>query len=324
MATHSQGTFGKLIIEPSDTPAATGHTYVFDSSSIRIEFLYEDIALRRRIIGKRRGIRGTLSRNAARGREGMRMVRGRIVTYLTPDVVDLLADDVWGMSESPSGTFSLNETVPYFGIMIDRETGIFQYDDCKVDYISIAARTPQPGDRGEPELVTLTMGIICAAAEATAGSWPSSEPGFIPTASDAPYTIFDTDTGVTLFGEVRATEEIRLTWRNFLAAKAVNSLNVHSLRPTDRQIAFYAKIPWNSTTQDIHTTAVAGAAGSVVFTNSALSTQFNFANLMQEIRSPTIRGKNQIFYEIFAEAACSGDPSDPTNLELQVINDNTA
>jgi hypothetical protein len=329
MATHSQGAFGRMLFE------AGGGTPTFNANSKRVEFLYEDISLRRRIIGKRRGIRGRLSRASERGREGLRQVRGRIAMYLTPNIVErLLVDDtddttniqMLGMTQTSGDVHDLTEpfVLPSFAIMIDREQGVFVYQDCKLDWLSISARAPQQGERGEPELVLLTLGII-GTTESTADPWPGTAEA-LPTASliDAPYTIFDSDTGVTLFGEVRPVEELRLTWRHFLEAKAVNSLEVHSLRPRDREIQIYAKIPWNSTTADIHTTALAGAVGTIKFTNSTVSTLFTFANLQQEIKSPNVRGKTQTFYEIFAEAGSLGDPATAANREIQITNDNTA
>lgn len=313
---HSQGAFGKMLIEPGAGP----HT--FDASSLAIEFISETMSEHGRT-GGLRGIRGTLRREGSRIRNLTSFIYGTITMYLSPNDVDRLADVVWGMTEDPSNTFTMSDSLPYFGMLIDTDYTVstnqtpFEFVDCMISEMRLMGKAPQFGEQGEPEMVLMQMGIIGSTVTENT-SWPSPAPSLPTAAIDAPYIFSDTESGITILGSVRNVQKFLLSinWKTY--AKYVNSLTAHSHRPTDRDIRLAFQLPWNSNNQDLYDQAIPGATGSIVFTNGDYGSTFTFGQMHFPNNTPIIRGKQEV--PLTLEGFVTGDGS---TADLVIVNDIT-
>jgi len=308
-----------MLIEPGES----AHT--FDASSIYVEFLSETMSEHGRM-GGLNGIRGTLRKEAARLRRLTEFTYGTVTMYLSPNDIDrVLAETVWGMTESPSDTFTLDDSLPYFGMLIDTDSTVdttlnpMEFTNCKISEWRIAGRAPQFGEGGEPEMIILQMSIMAEGMTPNVG-WPGSPPSLPSGAMDAPYIFSDTETGtgMTLSGSVRDIQKFLLSVNMNTYAKYVNSLTAHSHRATTRDITLAVQLPLNTDTDDLYDLASAGAAGSLLFTNGAYSSKFNFGRVHFPNNSPVIKGKQEVPLELRGFVTGTGATAD-----LAIVNDNT-
>lgn len=308
--THSEGVFGKMLFEPAAAP----HT--FDANSEIYEFLSENLAKQGRIVGGNE-VSGSRSHRSERTRAGASYFRGSVIKNISAGELLTLLPKMLGAAASGT-TFALDEDVPYFGILIDRDYGVFQYTDCKIDKWILRGRAPELGEDGEPDLLTLQLDII-ASDESTATTWPVSPPSLGTTAAFSPYVFQDTcSTGITLSAATREAMEFVIVGDNKIKALYTNCLTPHSLVPRDRVILARFRVPWNSTNADLYGQAVAGATASVTLTNGAVSTVFTFGRLQVPAQSPFIRGKDTVDLVLDGQATMVS-----TTRELVVTNDST-
>ena len=308
-STHSTGAFAKLLFEPGASP----HT--FDASSELYEFLAENLGKEGRIVGGNE-VSGSRSHRSERTRKAASYFRGSIVKNISPAELVTLLPKMLGAAASGT-TFALDEDVPYFGVMIDRDYGVFKYTDCKIDRWILKGRAPELGEDGEPDLLTLQLDII-ASDEDPAASWPGSPPSLGTSAAYAPYVFQDSCSGITLNGSTRDAMEFVIVGDNKIKALYTNCLTPHSLVPRDRIIMARFRVPWNSTNADLYEQSAAGAAASVVLTNSTVSTTFTFGRLQVPPKSPFVRGKDTVDLVLEGQATMVS-----TTRELVVTNDST-
>lgn len=314
--THSQGAFGKMLIEPGAGP----HT--FDGSSLAIEFLAETMSEHGRL-GGLLGIRGTLRKENARLRRLTSFVYGTVTMYVSPNDIANLAANVFGMNESPGGTFTMDDTLPFFGMLIDPDSTVatsdspYEFEDCMINNWAIQGRAPQFGEDGEPEMMQLQLGIIGSVVN-QATSWPGSPPSLGTAAADAPYTFNDAEGGITLAGSARNVQQWLMTVNHNVYAKYVNSLSAHSHRPTTRDINLAVELPLNSDNDDLYDQAATAATGSFVLTNGAFSSTFTFGRIRFPPQTPVIQGKREVPLRL--QGFVTGTGSTP---DLVIVNDNT-
>lgn len=311
MASHSQGAYGQILIEPGASP----HT--FDSGSYALQFLSETMTEKGRLIGGEGIGGGTLQIEAARIRQGIGFCDGEIVMYLSPNDVDFLALNVCGFTESPADTFTQSDALVYFGLLIDTDYNTFQFKDCMMNYIEISARAPAFDEQSEPEMVLCKLGI--RAASCTLGtSWPGTPPSIGTAAADRGYVIQDSDGFFTFVGTARPIQAFRFRIDRGLYTKYVNSTSAHSQRATMRRNQIVCQLPWNSDNVDLYNVAVAGAAGSFKFVNGTLSSLFNLGRCHFPNNTPIIRGKGEVPLNIIGLVTGTGATPD-----VQIVNDNT-
>lgn len=270
----SQGAQSSLYVEPGAAP----HT--FDSNSERYEFLSENIVKRGTIMDTN-GIRGTRSHASSRTRAGIYEVGGPILLPVSPLMLDFWLPRILGANES-TDTFALAETLQPFGILLGRVGGNFQYTDC---YVNRATFRGQQGSG-----ITLELDLR-GATEVTGTSLPSV--ALSHAANNAPYQFYEAV--FNLFGGARATMEFELTIDNLLEVRHANSQTATSITPADRIISLRTRHPFTSTEMSaLYALATAGQTGSIVLTNSGLSTTFTFAILQVPDNSPAVQGKSEI------------------------------
>jgi hypothetical protein len=285
MAEASQGAQARLCMEPGAAP----HT--FDASSEPYEFVSESVQKKGKILDTA-GIRGTRSHHVARTRPGTYEVGGSITLHPSPADLDLLLPRILGAAES-ADTFNLAETLPAFGILIDRVAETFEYTDCKV------GKATFKGSAGG--LVELTLEIL-GAAEITGTAFPSLT--LATSAAAAPYVFSD---GVlTLLSAARKLMDFELVIDNGLNARFTNSQSATSITPQDRTITLKTTNPFTADEADLYDQANEGAAGTLVLTNGAMSTTFTFAALQVPAMSPVVGGKQEIPLVLEMTARMSG------------------
>lgn len=273
MADASQGAQARLCMEPDVAP------HIFDASSEPYEFTSENLQKRATILDTA-GIRGTRSHHVARTRAGAYQVGGAITLHPCPADLELLLPRILGSDES-SDLFALAETLPTFGVLIDRVAQTFAYSNCKVNRATFRGSAG-----GVVELVLEILGM----SETRGVAFPSLALDISPKA--APYVFSD---GVlTLQSAARQMMDFELVVDNGLTARFTNSQAATSLSPQDRAVTLRTTSPFTSEELDLYGQATAGAAGSLVLTNGAMSTTFDFAALQAAGLSPVVGGKQEI------------------------------
>jgi hypothetical protein len=306
MTSCAQGALSRLYVEPDASP----HT--FDTSSETYEFLYETMQKRGRIVGGN-AIRGTRSAASERTRAGAYPVGGRIAMNVDPLSLDLWLPRILGAAES-SNTFALAESLPSFGVLIDKVTQTFQYKDCMVDRALFHGKAG-PGD-GEPDLLTLTLEL--RAKDRVTGT---SVPNVSISTAAAAGSYVHSDAVFTFAAAAREVKEWWVLIDNHLHERWVNSLTVTRFCPANRTIAVQARLPYDTDTDDLLDQANAGATGTIAITNAAvptISTTLTFGTLQVPAEDPIVRGKTEIdiYLNMIARTVT-------TTKELVVTNDST-
>lgn len=283
MASDAQGAQARFCAEPGAAP----HT--FDTSSEPYDPLSEALRKQGRVVGGNT-IRGTRSRSVERTRYGAYSVGGQVILNISPADLDNWLPRMLGANES-ANSFALAETLPSFGVLVDRVTQTFEYKDCMVSRWLIHGQ--QGAGDGDPDLLTLVLDIL-AKDEATGTSFPTLT---LPTATNVyPYVMGDCST-LTLAGAARKMKEFWLAGNNFVQPRFVaGTLTAARLSPRDRLVNFRAIFPYDDDHDDLYGQALAGATGTLTFTNSATSksTSFVFGTLQCPDHSPTVPGKTEI------------------------------
>lgn len=286
MPAASQGAQSKMCIEPG----SASHT--FDTSSEPLEFLSETLQ-KKGVILDTNGIRGTRSHRVESTKAGSYEVGGSIRFHPSPLNLDLWLPRILGAAES-TDSFALAETLPNFGVMIDRVGGVFEYEDCVVNKATFRA-----GQNGMLELEL----DVWAVDETTGGTYPSLTYGVA--AGDYPYVFHE---GVlTLQSGERQMMDLEIVIDNMLERRFANSQTATSLTPKDRLVTVKTTNPFTSAEMSaLYEQSHAGASGTVVFTNGNMSTTFTFGTLQVPDLSPVVSGKQEIPLKLEMTARMTG------------------
>jgi hypothetical protein len=259
----------------------------------RFVFANESLAKRGLII-PRNGLRGSRSAVADDTRQGPYQVVGSVQLEPTPADLSIWLPRILGAPASGS-TYALANTLPSFSLSVDRVAQVFTYAGCKVN------RATFLGAKGS--LVALRLDIVGQSESvASAGSFPS----LTPSVAAGPY-IFAGDPVLTLNAAVREVQEFELVIDNALTTdRFMNSLTVVNLPEGDRTVRLRTKHAWAAANLDLYNQALAGAAGSLAFTNGGNSTAFSFGTLQVPANSPTTPGKAEVMLTLDMVARKTG------------------
>ena len=229
-----------------------------------------------------------------------RVVQGLITTELqivmnpTPAELDILLPWI-GFSES-TDTFSLTETLTYRDILIDFDVHRQIFQDCLVNTAEFSSTKGQP--------LKLTLNVLCRTQDTpVATAFPT-----IGIDTEAPYMHHQ---GVlTLRSASREYTEVSLTIDNQLVAEHNNAQEPTVIFPTGRMISGSCNTPFSGDEDDLYTAplaAVAGAAGTLVYTNGGQSTTFTLANVKEDnVKPPAITGgeiRQAIDFKVFSSGS---------------------
>ncbi len=160
-------------------------------------------------------------------------------------------------ADEVSDVFALAESLPAFGVLIDRVAETFQYTNCKVN-----TATFRGSAGGLVELMLQLVGM----SEITGTAFPAVT--LDTTAKAAPYVFSD---GVlTLQTASRQMMDFELVIDNGLSHRFTNSQTAASITPQDRTVTLKTTNPFTAAELDLYGQTTAGAAGSLVLTNGAM------------------------------------------------------
>lgn len=269
---------GRWAVEPGSAP----HT--FDTSSERYAFISDSVRRNGSIIDAA-GILGTRARRVENTRAGNYSVGGTLVWNPTPIGLDLWLPRILGGSES-ADAFPTAETLPEFGLLCDREGGLFQYTNCKV------ARATFRGSAGNP--IELALDIV-GMAEITGTSYPAIS---LSTAANGyPYMFYEG--ALVLEGSSRSFESFELVIDNLIVSKFRNSQTATCLLETGRNVTLKCDVPFTSTEMSaLYGQEASEAAASLTFTNGNMSTVATIGRLQIPDRSPIIEGNAEIMLQL--------------------------
>ena len=314
----SQGALSKLAVEPDVSP----HT--FDDDSEFYDFLYEDIAKRGSIVDPD-SITGTRSKWAAFTRESAYLVGGKLATNTSQYDLDLWLPRILGAAESPADNFALSESLPAFGILIDRVGDVFEYEDCYVNR-GIWRGRAGPGD-GRVQFVEQIVEVLGKDEDATT-AWPGTltvADDLITATNRSPYGCADAT--LTIGGTPYGMKSFVIMVDNHLQPRWVTGgLTPAAICPAGRTIMLRAVLPFTAADDAVaalyaHANQLTGVAATLVFTSSANhSTTFTFTSLQWTHNSPTVPGKQEITatFDFIARKTAAGTD------ELVVTNENAA
>lgn len=281
MADDSQGALTKMAVSAGSSP------YTWNNAAERYEFDYEDLAKKGRIVGGR-GISGSRSSRSERTRTGQYEVGGRIAMKISPNDMEKWLPRIFGGALTNSAV-ALAETIPSFGVLVNRVADTFEYQNCYVNRAVLRGKAG-PNDE-EPEVLDLILDVV-AKDESTSPTWPVSEPALGVGGDDAPF-IFS-DLTLSLKSGNRCCTEFALMVDNHLESRFCNSLTATSITPADRTVLLRAVTPFTSDEVDLYGQALAGSTATLNLTNGNTSTTFTFATLQTPDQSPTVKGKRSI------------------------------
>ena len=277
---------------------------VTPSGGVTEGFVFVSEMMRKQaVIVEREGLRGTRSHVADDTRQGPYRVMGSVVLEPTPADLAIWLPRILG--GAPAGEiYPLADALPSFTLAVDRVAAVFTYAGCKVNKAAFQ------GSKGG--LVKLSL-EIAGQSESVGG--PGSYPALSPSTEQGPY-IFSGDPTLTLNGVAREVADFELVVDNRLITdRFMNSLTVVNLPEGDRSVTLRTTHAWATQNADLYDQALAGAAGSLAFTNGGSSTAFNFARLQVPAESPTTAGKQEILLRLNMVARKTG-----STLELSVSN----
>jgi hypothetical protein len=285
----TMGHQGLLCMEPAASP----HT--FNTSSEPYEFLNESVQ-KRAVILDTNGIRGTRSHSEERTKAGINECGGTIVLNPSPADLDLLLPRILGATEA-TDAFLVAETLPPFGLLVERVAEQFQYTDCKINRATFRSRAG--------ELLELELDIM-ALSEIVGTAFPAITPG-IATNND-PFVFHE---GViTLVSGARVCTEFEISIDNQLRRRFSNSVNATDLTAGDRVVTCKFVTPYTASELDLYAQVTAGSTGTVVFTNGTITTTFTLGVIQFPDVTPTISGKDEIFLTLEGIARKTGSTAD--------------
>lgn len=301
--TCAQGAFGKIAIKAGSSP----YTW---SSGTRLRYFRDNIRYRG-TIDVPDTITGTLQENSERARRGPGVYAGVVTFPINPgDMVTLLPLFLGG---TPSGTtFPYADTLPVFGILISKVTKVYEYINGYVNRVMVTGEQSMPGQKGPNWLMMAVEMFFADEVEATF-------PEALNFGTTTAYTdfVFE-DLTMTVLGASRRPKKFSLLIHRHLDPRYVNSVKPRLFCPSRFSCVLNAKFPFDDDHDDLHNQALAGAAGSLAFTNGTISTTFNFGNLQAPPNTPENRGKTEIDQDLTLVARKL-----LTTDALTVVNDST-
>jgi hypothetical protein len=304
MGTPSTGAFTKFAVDDS----AVTQLSDFDGDSFAYELLGGTDLRLVTVNAFNDGIRGTRSRNKARVRQVQRRVTGGITMNPTPVELDQWFPRILGAAEV-ADAFALAETVPEFGVLIDRVAARYVYTGCKVSRCTISGR--------QGELISFRVDIEGKDEIESATAFPGTIPAID---GGAPYVFSDCTFALTADASAVEVQEFEITIDNVVSAdRFMNSLTRNTIVALDRMVTVRLVVPFTADEIDLHDQAAGGQGGTLTLTNGGQSTLFTFGALDTPAETPSITGKDELTQTLNMTAYKSG--STP---ELAITHDSTA
>ena len=225
----------------------------FDTSSIPIEVQSCTLGKQGSILDTS-GMRGTRQYHRSRTRTGTYTVSGQITMVCSPIMLDYFLPMILGGNEA-TDVFDLAETLQSIYFMEDNGAKVTTWSNI---YVNRATFLAQQG-----QFLLLTLDVEASTESVgTAGTYP-----VLTQPTDSPYVMSD---GVlTLAGSARDFSQAQLVIDNQLTVdRWMNSLSRAAFPSSGCMVTLGTNHPWTSDETDLYNQALAGAVGSLVFTNA--------------------------------------------------------
>lgn len=314
---NANGSFAKLIVEGGAA------TRTFDANSERYAILAETLSRQQPFQGRRR-IVGDLSQYNGAIRPHSYMVSGAIVLQCSPkDLHAWMPRVLWNAPGTSGGantyTVGVDADDYEFDVLIDRENGVFRYNNCRVAQLEIRSVTESGQQPENEELLEMIIYIMGMTETIDGTTWPVSEPAITLDGAFSPYAHWEG--AFTLNSNVTRYSQFSLKINNRLIPSFYNSLTPVCFRSAGRVITMDMQVPFTATTiDDAEALISASAAGSLVFTHGVpgLSATFAFPALRNNYQAPVVRSKQEIPLNLSLEAFRTSGAT-----ELTITNDHT-
>ncbi len=313
----SQGAYSALLMEPGAS------THTFDSSSERYPFLGENIVKHRRVLNPN-AITGYLEHWNERLADGGTFIFGNVYLLVTPGDMDNLLPRMIGPLDT--GVYYPTNCFQYFGIMIQRDYGVFVYHDCIVAKWRLWGEEIKFRETAQPDLMVLELTIIAESetgphSGGSAPTWPDPEPSYLTTAAYDPY-VFQ-ESSVSLVSATRPVHWLELSCDHMPDVQYMNSTTPTSTCSQGRQARLRARLQWNSTNLALYNQALTGTTASVTFTKDNMSTVFTFDRLIDPGRTPVVQNKQSRIPLIIDGWAATDTLGDTDHKDIRATNDST-
>jgi len=307
--TPSQGSQATLFMKSGSSP------YTWDGSSERYEFLSENLKLIEDFIYTN-GISGTRSERVEQTRRKTRYVKGVITMNVSPTYLVNILPRAFGAAATgglSAQTFALAETVPAFGVLINRIAGVFECNNCYINRLLLSGDQVAPDDE-KPNFITMSLEIF-GMSETDIASAPALPSVSLPTTADYQYYVYD-DMVATLVGATRELKNWKFMINNFLEPRWVGSATPTAWSARHRKVTLECSNPFTPSDIALYNQLYTGYAGSLAFTNGNLATTFTFGALQVPRESPNVPGKVELDLPLTMSARMTG-----STREVSVLND---
>lgn len=277
------GALAKLLAQSGSSPAT------FADTSERYDFVNETLAPKHIWVGPERGA-GELGVTAGARRRKLTVYAGRITLPASPaNLAAWMPRAMWGTTTPTSFALGTSHSSQNFDLLINRENGIFHYQNCVVKDLSITS------DTNKNEFAVLSLGLL-ALNESQGTPWPSPEPD-LPTANDT-LAYLHYESSMTLNAVPIPYQYIRLHIDNKIVPIASGSVTPQKFRSLGRDINLKATCAFTSLTQAEAESALQTEADAVLTYTSTVNghtTTINFQNAQNTGHThPNVSGNKEI------------------------------
>lgn len=256
-----------------------GASPTFDSSSDTWDFNAGSDLVKSRPLLNAQGLAGSRLEDVSRTRLGPYTVAGTLTIEPSPAFFGSWLPRVMGGGTATAPT--LEDALLVFGCQQDKGIGssaAYEYLGCVVNRMTLRSRAG-----GLVECALDILGKTEDEGSTFAGAALGS------TLAYEPFT--HTDLVLTLAGSARSVLDFSLVVDNSVTARFVNSVTAGDMIPGRRSITLEARVPFTATeASDLYYLAKDGAAGSLVLTNSTVSTTFTFSRVQIPDNAPRTEG----------------------------------
>lgn len=248
------------------------------------------------------GLRGTRSHIAERTIEGPEEVQYGFDTFPNPEECAAMLP-IAGFAATGT-TFNLTEALTAYAFTFDKVAKVPSYSASKCNSLTVMAT------KGSPWKWSWDM-IGAQETDGDAATFPS-----LSLTESQPFALHH---GVfTIGGSARSVVEFSMKIDHLIEAQTNNNTYADLIEETDRIVTVELTLPYTAANTDLKNQAVAGAAGSAVFTNGNYSCTFTFGRLQFPRGAVEIQGKSGIMLRLSGQARMTG-----STRELVIVLDST-
>lgn len=254
-----------------------GAVPVWDSSADSWDFNAGSDMVKSQPLLNAQGLAGSRLEDVSRTRLGPYTVGGVLTIEPSPAFFGSWLPRAMGGGTATAPT--LEDALLEFGVLQDKGGDVYDYLGCVVNRMTIRGRAGG--------LIECAVDIIGKSENTNENSWIGAALG--STVAYEPFT--HSDMALTLASSARSVLDFTLVIDNAVTARFSNSLAATCLIPGRRSITLEARVPFTSTEAgNLYGLTKSGAAGSLVLTNSTVSTTFTFSRVQIPDNAPRTEG----------------------------------